>query len=42
MGDDIGTPNISTFSFGMMDYQTPNIDRIANGNRWGSLRGLLF
>ena len=30
MGDDIGAPNISAYSHGMMGYQTPNIDRIAN------------
>lgn len=29
-GDDIGQSNISTFTHGMMGYQTPNIDRIAN------------
>lgn len=29
-GDDIGTWNISYFSRGMMGYQTPNIDRVAN------------
>ena len=29
-GDDIGIWNISHFSRGMMGYQTPNIDRIAN------------
>jgi arylsulfatase len=28
-GDDIGQTNISAYSFGMMGYQTPNIDRIA-------------
>ncbi|MFZ0135198.1 MAG: sulfatase-like hydrolase/transferase, partial [Desulfobacterales bacterium] len=28
-GDDIGQSNISTFTKGMMGYQTPNIDRIA-------------
>ena len=28
-GDDIGIWNISHFSRGMMGYQTPNIDRIA-------------
>ena len=31
MGDDIGVPNISAYSFGMMGYKTPNIDRIAEG-----------
>ncbi len=30
MGDDIGIPNISKFSFGMMGYRTANIDRIAD------------
>ncbi|MEM6581703.1 MAG: arylsulfatase [Pseudomonadota bacterium] len=30
MGDDIGITNISRFSMGLMGYQTPNIDRIAN------------
>ena len=30
MGDDIGITNISKYSLGMMGYQTPNIDRIAN------------
>jgi len=29
MGDDVGIPNISAYSHGMMGYQTPNIDRIA-------------
>jgi arylsulfatase A-like enzyme len=28
-GDDIGQSNISTFTHGVMGYQTPNIDRIA-------------
>jgi arylsulfatase len=27
-GDDIGQTNISTYSFGLMGYRTPNIDRI--------------
>ncbi len=35
MGDDIGIPNISAYSHGMMGYKTKNIDRIAN-------EGLLF
>ncbi len=35
MGDDIGIPNISHLSFGMMGYKTPNIDRIAR-------EGMLF
>lgn len=30
MGDDIGIPNLSAYGHGMMGYQTPNIDRIAN------------
>jgi len=29
-GDDIGWANISKYNHGMMGYQTPNIDRIAN------------
>lgn len=29
MGDDVGIPNISAYSHGMMGYQTPNIDQIA-------------
>jgi arylsulfatase A-like enzyme len=29
MGDDIGQSNISAYTFGLMGYQTPNIDRIA-------------
>ena len=29
-GDDIGIANISTYSQGLMGYDTPNIDRIAN------------
>ena len=29
-GDDIGYWNISAYNHGMMGYQTPNIDRIAN------------
>ena len=29
-GDDIGYWNISAYNLGMMGYQTPNIDRIAN------------
>ena len=28
MGDDIGIPNLSIYSHGMMGYKTPNIDRI--------------
>lgn len=30
MGDDIGQSNISAYTFGMMGYKTPNIDRIAH------------
>ena len=29
-GDDIGIANLSCYSHGLMGYQTPNIDRIAN------------
>lgn len=29
-GDDVGQTNISAYSFGLMGYKTPNIDRIAN------------
>ena len=29
MGDDVGIPNISAYTHGLMGYQTPNIDRIA-------------
>ncbi len=28
-GDDIGESNISAYNFGVMGYQTPNIDRLA-------------
>src|SRR5256884_5207051 len=28
-GDDIGQTNVSAYSFGLMGYKTPNIDRIA-------------
>jgi arylsulfatase len=28
-GDDIGHSNISAYSFGLVGYRTPNIDRIA-------------
>jgi hypothetical protein len=28
-GDDIGISNISAYTFGLVGYQTPNIDRIA-------------
>jgi arylsulfatase A-like enzyme len=34
-GDDIGQSNISAYSFGLMGYRTPNIDRIAK-------EGLMF
>jgi arylsulfatase A-like enzyme len=30
MGDDIGISNISAYTHGLMGYQTPSIDRIAN------------
>jgi len=30
MGDDIGIPQVSAYTRGLMGYQTPNIDRIAN------------
>ena len=29
-GDDVGWFNVSAYNRGMMGYQTPNIDRIAN------------
>src|SRR5258708_16949543 len=29
-GDDIGISNLSCYSHGLMGYNTPNIDRIAN------------
>ena len=29
-GDDIGQTNVSAYSFGLMGYKTPNIDRIAH------------
>ena len=29
-GDDIGQTNISAYSFGLVGYKTPNIDRIAH------------
>ena len=29
-GDDVGQSNISAYTRGLMGYQTPNIDRIAN------------
>ena len=28
-GDDIGQSNISAYTFGVVGYQTPNIDRLA-------------
>jgi arylsulfatase A-like enzyme len=31
MSDDVGITNISAYSRGLVGYQTPNIDRIANG-----------
>jgi hypothetical protein len=34
-GDDIGQTNISAYSFGVMGYRTPNIDRVAKeGSRF--------
>ncbi len=30
MGDDIGISNLSCYTDGLMGYQTPNIDRLAN------------
>src|SRR6202050_5546565 len=35
MGDDIGQSNLSAYTFGVMGYKTPNIDRIAK-------EGLMF
>jgi arylsulfatase len=29
-GDDVGQTNLSAYSFGLMGYTTPNIDRIAH------------
>src|SRR5215468_4600066 len=29
-GDDVGITNISKYSYGLMGYRTPNIDRVAN------------
>ena len=29
MGDDIGIPNISAYSHGLMGYKTPNVDQLA-------------
>src|ERR1041384_1537335 len=29
-GDDIGISNLSCYSHGLMGYQTPNVDRLAN------------
>ena len=34
-GDDVGLANVSAYSFGLMGYKTPNIDRIAR-------EGLMF
>ena len=34
-GDDIGIANVSAYSFGVMGYKTPNIDRVAR-------EGLMF
>ena len=33
MGDDIGQSNISAYTFGLVGYRTPNIDRIAKALR---------
>jgi len=30
MSDDVGVHNVSAYSRGLVDYQTPNLDRIAN------------
>ncbi|HEY8944888.1 MAG TPA: sulfatase-like hydrolase/transferase, partial [Polyangiaceae bacterium] len=30
MGDDIGVPQLSAYTKGLMGYKTPNIDRIAD------------
>lgn len=35
-GDDIGIPQISAYTRGLMGYQTPNIDRIATSSRRSS------
>ena len=35
MSDDVGITNVSAYSRGLVGYQTPNIDRIAN-------EGMLF
>jgi arylsulfatase len=32
-GDDIGIPQISAYTQGLMGYRTPNIDRIAKESR---------
>ena len=32
-GDDVGWSNISAYNHGIMGYQTPNIDRIADEGR---------
>ena len=37
-GDDIGIPQISAYTRGMMGYQTPNIDRIANEGALSPMR----
>lgn len=34
-GEDVGQTNLSVYSFGLMGYRTPNIDRIAK-------EGMLF
>ena len=30
MSDDVGVDNVSAYSHGLVGYQTPNLDRIAN------------
>ncbi len=39
-GDDIGIPQISAYTMGLMGYRTPNIDRIAKRRR--NLYGFLW
>ena len=34
-GDDVGSPNVSAYTLGLMGYKTPNIDRVAS-------EGLMF
>jgi arylsulfatase len=33
VADDIGWFNVTCYNFGIMDYRTPNIDRIAGKGR---------